>query len=282
MTLHRRLGLLFERLWLGDSDFDEIRNHFGDEVGFYYAWLSHYTTWLGALGALGMVVSLAQGALGSASDDGKKLQNVWGVVVMLWAAMYLCYWARRNNELTLRWQLTGLEHLETPRHEFRPHKVVDAATGAETFPQGSRHYPVWKRVAKTTVLLPIMLVVICILIFFVVFVFWFELWIIFDWGKCTQRNDAAKRQFCPTQDVALTCTAVPAALMCSDSTGEHGFVGWLMELCPGLMEALFFELMLFVFRAIVARLCRLQNWRTQQHFDQAFATQIFVMEFVGM
>jgi hypothetical protein len=286
MGLRTRLHLMFQRLWLADGDFDEIRNHFGDEVGFYYAWLSHYTTWLGALAPVGITVSFVTGVV--SSDNATKVRNIWGVFIILWATLYLCYWARRNNELTIRWQLTGLENLETPRHEFRPEKEVDPITHEETFPHGSRHYAVWKRVTKTSVLVPIMLLVVCVLAVFVVFIFWFELWIIFDWGKCTERNEKVALDYCVDQSGKATskmCPAVPSALKCSDSVQGNPispFAGWAMELCPGLMEALFFELMLAIFRAIVDRVCRWQNWRIQQHYDKAFAIQIFTMEFIGM
>lgn len=286
MGLRTRLHLMFQRLWLADGDFDEIRNHFGDEVGFYYAWLSHYTTWLGALAPVGITVSFVTGMV--SSDNATKVRNIWGVFIILWATLYLCYWARRNNELTIRWQLTGLENLETPRHEFRPEKEVDPVTHEETFPHGPRHYAVWKRVTKTSVLVPIMLLVVCVLAVFVVFIFWFELWIIFDWGKCTERNEKVALDYCVDQSGKATskmCLAVPSALKCSDSVQGNPispFAGWAMELCPGLMEALFFELMLGFFRAIVDRLCLWQNWRIQQHYDKAFAIQIFTMEFIGM
>ena len=74
LGLRTRLHLMFQRLWLADGDFDEIRNHFGDEVGFYYAWLSHYTTWLGALAPVGITVSFVTGVV--SSDNATKVRNI--------------------------------------------------------------------------------------------------------------------------------------------------------------------------------------------------------------
>jgi len=69
---------------------------------------------------------------------------------------------------------------------------------------------------------------------------------------------------------------------CRSSAIEKGLAGTLAEIVPGVLEGLFFEILLVIFTLIAEKVCNLQNWRTQEDYNTAFAKQIFAMEFFGV
>jgi hypothetical protein len=100
------------------------------------------------------------------------------------------------------------------------------------------------------------------------------MYLVFDWGNCTEINNVLYEQ-------ALPETPDPAEL-CRSSALQKGITGTLAEIIPGLSEAIFFELLLAIFTATATLISKMQNWRTEEQYNAAFAKQIFSMEFFGV
>ena len=51
-TLH------YESYFLTSKQISELRKHYGDEVGWYYVWMNHYTRWLMVPALVGLMVQI--------------------------------------------------------------------------------------------------------------------------------------------------------------------------------------------------------------------------------
>ena len=51
-TLH------YESYFLTSKQITELRKHYGDEVGWYYVWMNHYTRWLMVPAVVGLMVQI--------------------------------------------------------------------------------------------------------------------------------------------------------------------------------------------------------------------------------
>jgi len=141
------------------------------------------------------------------------------------------------------------------------------------------YYPDWKRYLVIPSGVPFLIVLFICLYCIVLSLFWYEMWLVFSkgWGNCTEVNEELIAQ------AALDGVAVNPKDMCRSSTvTRNAITATLLEATPGISEAIFFELLLAIFTAIVELICKLQNWRTEEEYNSAFAKQIFAMEFSGV
>ncbi|KAM7002986.1 anoctamin-2 [Tautogolabrus adspersus] len=138
---------------------DLIRKYFGDQIGFYFAWLGVYTQLLIPPSVLGIVVFLygiftvdANVPSQETCDDNLNITmcplcdgvcDYWqlstvcslarasylfdngatvlfAIFMSLWAACFLEHWKRRQMCLKHRWDLTSLEDEEVKAEELRP------------------------------------------------------------------------------------------------------------------------------------------------------------------
>ena len=113
------------------------------KVGFYFAFLHHYTRWLSFI-ALPSIATLAIQLLppwvacGSSREDASGevssgdvsrkcetwsgLDNVFvpgfAICISIWAALFLEYWKRYQSVLAFKWDCTDFEEEEPTRPEF--------------------------------------------------------------------------------------------------------------------------------------------------------------------
>ena len=118
---------------------DTLRDEFGDEVGFYFGFLSHYIYCLGILGAVGVVFTIAFALAGSRdSKQSMSFRLIWALFVLGWSMCFLRSWSRRAGDLQSRWQIPNVDGVEVERKEFTP--LLDAD------PLDPSKYPAGKRV----------------------------------------------------------------------------------------------------------------------------------------
>ena len=163
----RRVALVCSRLCgLEDSLLDEIRNYYGEEIGFYFAWLSFYTSWL-------ILPSIAGAGLFGLQLYAKSLDNplaaIYAVVMALWATGFIVCWRRRSASLAQRWGVLRYEEEEVQRPKFKAERLRPVkGSGRERESSGMggievkrykyrkdevtgedvKFYPAWKRRAK--------------------------------------------------------------------------------------------------------------------------------------
>lgn len=82
---------------------DEIRDYFGDEVAFYFAWLGTYTSSLTVPGLMGVVVRLFQPAASGGGVDANIFTLPYTIFLAMWSIGFLSTWTKRENELRFLW-----------------------------------------------------------------------------------------------------------------------------------------------------------------------------------
>jgi hypothetical protein len=115
---------------LSDEQLGVLRDHYGDEIGFYYALLNFTCVWLAPIAALGLLVFLLQ------YSDAKYLHDTaytaWSSLSVLWSACLFVFWRRRANELAVAWRVSSLNYADDLNPTFRGSIVADELLGART------------------------------------------------------------------------------------------------------------------------------------------------------
>ncbi|KAJ5085004.1 hypothetical protein N7532_009775 [Penicillium argentinense] len=109
-----------KKTFLSDDDLDQIRNKFGESVGFYFSFLQSYFRFLIFPAVFGFSCWFFLGGY----------SVVYTVVNSLWCIIFVEYWKRQEVDLGCRWQTKGVSAVQTKRREFKPEKEVrDDSTG---------------------------------------------------------------------------------------------------------------------------------------------------------
>ncbi|KAJ1893144.1 hypothetical protein LPJ66_005934, partial [Kickxella alabastrina] len=121
-AFNRRWVRVWARKWLVSTrDLQRIREHFGEEVAMYFAFLQSYFLWL--------ALPAAAGAAWWAC--GRSFAWPFAVLLVVWAAVFTETWARRESDIATYWGVHGVQRAgDARRAGFRPDGfVLDAATG---------------------------------------------------------------------------------------------------------------------------------------------------------
>jgi len=90
----------FNRRWLRrwaskwrltDADLTTVRDHYGEEIAFYFAFLNYYIAWLVPATAVGLAVYWMAGAY----------SMTHAVANIVWSTLFLVYWKRREREVEM-------------------------------------------------------------------------------------------------------------------------------------------------------------------------------------
>lgn len=109
-----------KKTFLTSEDLDQIRDKFGEQVGFYFSFLQTYFRFLFFPALFGFSSWLMLG----------YYSPVYAVVNCVWCVVFVEYWKRQEEDLALRWQVRGVSVLSSRNRSFKPESEVrDAATG---------------------------------------------------------------------------------------------------------------------------------------------------------
>ncbi|KAJ2488696.1 hypothetical protein IWW37_004600 [Coemansia sp. RSA 2050] len=145
--------------WLIDRhDLRRIREHFGEEIAMYFAFLQSYFLWLSIPAAFGTLWWLL----------GWSFSWQFGILLVLWSVLFTETWARRESDIATYWGVHGVQKVSSLRRpNFRPDRhVVDPATG-EPVPFFSNG----KRWLRRLLGIPVVLVLALLMALFVSFIF---------------------------------------------------------------------------------------------------------------
>ncbi|KAI9334530.1 calcium-activated chloride channel-domain-containing protein [Obelidium mucronatum] len=130
----------FEKKWieawsdkwvLDTKDISEIREHMGEQVGYYFAFVQFYVQALMPLSIFGVIAYLLFPAY----------SYTYSFVLCLWGIFFMVAWKRQEKYLADLWGSTSSDRVDTERPEFIPDRLdVDPKTN-ECVP----YYPFWKR-----------------------------------------------------------------------------------------------------------------------------------------
>lgn len=119
----------------------KIRDHFGEKIAYYFAFLQYYFLWLSAPAGLGVLVYLTH----------SNTLTVWfSLSMLIWAVLFLEMWRRKEHELAIQWSVRNYSKHEKRRTEFKGEKIVqDHVTGEDT-----PYISAWKLFARRLASLP--------------------------------------------------------------------------------------------------------------------------------
>lgn len=104
------------------TELDEVRQHFGEHIAFYFGFLVFYFQSLAPAAAIGAIFWLA----------GTPYHPVYSILLVTWACVFTESWRVKEKKLAVRWGTLGCGEVETRRLGFSPvRKEVDKATGEE-------------------------------------------------------------------------------------------------------------------------------------------------------
>ncbi|CAI5741430.1 unnamed protein product [Hyaloperonospora brassicae] len=113
--------------WTKPQPVNTVRSYFGEEVGFYFAFLGMYTQWLMPLAAIGSITFVVD-FFPSWAVYGRGL---YSLLVTSWATAFLKFWKRRESTLRNEWGISASDSmaLELTRTEFFGEKRYDPVEG---------------------------------------------------------------------------------------------------------------------------------------------------------
>jgi anoctamin-10 len=98
----------------------EIRNRFGERIGFYFSFIQSYFTFLVAWAVFGIS---SYYVLGSFSP-------IYAIINGLWCIVFTEWWKYQEVDLAINWGVRGVSQLDGKRREFKADKVIeDPVTG---------------------------------------------------------------------------------------------------------------------------------------------------------
>lgn len=137
MTLLYRTGVLYkffplhkrsEQRWLWDNwvkrvirkqPIDQIRDYFGEKVGFYFGYLGYSLKWLLPVAVLGLIIFLSQQIKTPAVKKWTYVGSViWSVIMPVWATLFVEFWKRKSQARAVRWGMDTLDLAEPSRPSY--------------------------------------------------------------------------------------------------------------------------------------------------------------------
>ncbi|CAF0837646.1 unnamed protein product [Rotaria sp. Silwood1] len=117
-------------------DIHKIRNYFGENVAFYFAFLEFYTYALIPTAILGLLISF------SPSSDFFKYSSLC-IFNVIWWTIVMELWKNYTNKLASQWGTLDIETFERPRSLYYGDPRLSPITNKE-----EPHYPSWKHILK--------------------------------------------------------------------------------------------------------------------------------------
>eukprot|EP00656_Telonema_subtile_P015743 TRINITY_DN18283_c0_g1_i4.p1 TRINITY_DN18283_c0_g1~~TRINITY_DN18283_c0_g1_i4.p1 ORF type:complete len:353 (+),score=89.65 TRINITY_DN18283_c0_g1_i4:256-1314(+) len=134
---------------------DDIRDYFGEKVGLYFGYLGYYTSKLVAPAVLGFFVTLVQ--LIQGFDYGFVIPT-YAVLIVIWGALFLEGWKRRQISYAQHWGTLDFEEKERQRPQFKGELCTDRFTG-ESEVRFSKTARQWRHVSTYSVVALLVIIV---------------------------------------------------------------------------------------------------------------------------
>ncbi|KAL2145037.1 hypothetical protein VTI28DRAFT_8137 [Corynascus sepedonium] len=129
-----------KKYYLDESDIDLIRDRFGEQVAFYFAFLQSYFVFLVFPAAFGFAAWLLLG----------PFSWVYAVVNCLWAVVFFEHWKMKEVDLAVQWGVRGVGRIQLPRTQFQfDREGIDPVTG-----EVIKVYSPYKRLARQLLQVP--------------------------------------------------------------------------------------------------------------------------------
>jgi len=97
-----------------EQPLDDIRNYFGDHIGFYFAFLGFYTKWLSYPALCGLFFFIYQKVEG----EDNAILPLYAICLSLWSFTCIRFWQRQQCVLAYRWGVSDIKEEVRVRREF--------------------------------------------------------------------------------------------------------------------------------------------------------------------
>lgn len=105
---------------LDQHDLDEIRNKFGEDVAFYFAFVQSYFRFQLFPAAAGFAAWMLLG----------QFSVFYALVSCLWSVVFFEYWKKKEVDLAVNWGVRGVSNIHQQRPQFQwDYEAVDPVTG---------------------------------------------------------------------------------------------------------------------------------------------------------
>ncbi|KAJ1343997.1 hypothetical protein BSLG_001477 [Batrachochytrium salamandrivorans] len=165
---------------------NEIRDYYGERIGFYFAWLGYYTVWCQSAAIFGILtfmygiyraVSIPSSSIPRISnvDTASELliriiflfdneaTPVYAFFMSIWAVLCLEFWKRQSQSIAFLWDVSDYRKRERIRPQWVPHGTrISPVTGKKENYESSRHKWMVRFVTSSIVVLCIILLLGCI------------------------------------------------------------------------------------------------------------------------
>ncbi|CAO3647803.1 unnamed protein product [Cunninghamella blakesleeana] len=155
----------WSKKWLiSNEDLMNIRNHFGEKIAFYFAFVQSYLLWLSFPTILGIFVYFTH----------SNTLSIWYSIAMLgWGITFIEMWKRKQTELAIAWEVRNCSKHEKRRADFKGDTTVaDQVTGEEM-----PFVPAWKIIYRRVLSLPGVAIGAVLLFIIVALVFMLQLFL---------------------------------------------------------------------------------------------------------
>ena len=138
---------------------DGVRNYYGEQIAFYFAFLTHYTLNLYPLaivGAVYWIITMAQDNICSESDVFLTL------AIIIWSTLLIENWYKREWKLRYRWGMMRYHQTEVPRSAFHGHYVISTVNGLRIETHDNKCLYWFKRIVSICISFICILLVVCV------------------------------------------------------------------------------------------------------------------------
>lgn len=129
------------KTFLTPADLDGIKNTVGEKIGYYFAFLQSYFTFMIFPAAFGFCCWVLFGSF----------SPIYGIVNSLWCVVFVEYWTRQEKELAIRWGVKHVSSISHQRREFEPEKVITDNITGEQVP----YFPAKTRILRQLLQIPL-------------------------------------------------------------------------------------------------------------------------------
>jgi len=129
---------LRDKLWVESMRFlkrlplQGLRDYYGEEVTYYFAWQEFYMYSLFFPGLSGLIINIIRNYRGHSIDE-CTLTPFHGLITFIWAIVFLKFWSRKESRLAYSWgtlkSQTEGRGTSSMRHGFKGKTVISKVTG---------------------------------------------------------------------------------------------------------------------------------------------------------
>ncbi|KAI9645361.1 hypothetical protein NHQ30_006098 [Ciborinia camelliae] len=107
---------------LTTKDLEDIKDRFGERIGFYFAFLQSYFMFLIFPATFGFCAWILLG----------QYSPVYAIVNGLWGIVYTEYWKKQETDLAVQWGVRGVSKIQHKRPDFKHEREIkDPVTGEQ-------------------------------------------------------------------------------------------------------------------------------------------------------